>query len=100
MLNLEVEVEELYIQASGACVINVEGEANEQTVRTTGATTYRAFDLESEVADIRVTGAGSARVSVSERLDVRASGASSVRYRGRPSVNADTSGASSVKRAN
>ena len=100
VLNLMVEVEELYLQASGACVVNIEGSANEQTVRTTGATTYRAFDLESEVADIRVTGAGSARVSVSERLDVRASGASSIRYRGRPSVNADTSGASSVKRSN
>lgn len=100
ILDLQLNVEELYLQASGACVINVEGDAKEQTVKTTGATTYRAYDLESEIADIRVTGAGSARVSVSEKLDVRASGASSIRYRGRPSVNSNTSGASSVKRAN
>ncbi|MCE7992232.1 MAG: DUF2807 domain-containing protein [Roseivirga sp.] len=100
VLDLQLDVKELYLQASGACVINVEGTATEQTVKTNGATTYRAYDLESEIADIRVTGAGSARVSVSEKLDVRASGASSIRYKGRPSVNSDTSGASSVKRAN
>jgi hypothetical protein len=100
VLDLQLDVNELYLEASGACVINVEGRATEQTVKTTGATTYRAFDLESEIADIRVTGAGSARVSVSDKLDVRASGASSVRYKGSPSVNSDTSGASSVKRSN
>lgn len=100
VLDLQVNVKELYLQASGACVVNIEGTATAQTVKTNGATTYRAYELESEIADIRVTGAGSARVSVSEKLDVRASGASSIRYRGRPSVNSDTSGASSVKRAN
>lgn len=100
VLDLQLDVNELYLEASGACVVNVEGRATEQTVKTTGATTYRAFDLESEIADIRVTGAGSARVSVSDKLDVRASGASSVRYKGSPSVNSDTSGASSVKRSN
>lgn len=100
VMDIKLDVNELYFQASGACVVNIEGRADEQTVKTTGATTYRAFDLESEIADIRVTGAGSARVSVSEKLDVRASGASSIRYKGSPSVNSNTSGASSVKRAN
>lgn len=100
IITLDVEVKELYVQASGACVINMAGTARDQTVRTTGATRYSAFDLESEIADIRVTGAGSARVTVSEKLDVRASGASSIRYQGRPSVNKSTSGASSVRSAN
>ena len=100
VLNLPLDVNELYLEASGACVITLEGKAKEQMVKTSGATTYRAFDLESEYADIRVNGAGSARVSVSGKLDVRASGASSVRYKGSPEVNSDTSGASSVKRSN
>ena len=100
IIDLEINVKELYIQASGACVMNLSGEARDQTLRSTGASQYRAFDLESEIADIRVTGAGSARVSVSEKLDVRASGASSIRYYGSPSVSKSTSGASSVRRAN
>ena len=96
--SLEIDVTELYLEASGACVISMEGTARDQTVRTSGATTYRAYDLESEIADIRVTGAGSARVNVSEKLDVRASGASSIRYKGSPRVNSSTSGASSIRR--
>lgn len=98
VMNIEMQVEELYIEASGACVINLEGEANEQIVKTSGATVYSAYDLKSENADIRVSGAGSANVFVTGKLDVHASGASSVRYRGGASVSSDTSGASSIRK--
>lgn len=98
VLNIEMEVEQLYIEASGACVIKVEGEAKEQVVKTSGATVYSAYDLESENADIRVSGAGSANVYVTGKLDVHASGASSVRYRGGASVSSDASGASSIRK--
>lgn len=98
VLDLEINVDDLYLEASGACVLTLEGRAKEQEVKTSGATTYSAYDLESEVADIRVNGAGTAKVNVSQKLDVRASGASSVRYRGNPSVNSDSSGASSIRK--
>lgn len=98
VLKMEVEVEDFRLEASGACVVKMEGTTSKQLVKTSGATSYSAYDLESEYADIRVSGAGSARVSVSEELDVRASGASDIKYRGRPSVNSNTSGASSVRR--
>lgn len=95
---IEVDVDELQIEASGASEIVMEGRAKTQRMRSSGATSYAAYNLESEYADIRLTGAGSARVSVSEELDVRASGASDVRYRGNPTVNSSTSGASSVRK--
>ena len=98
VVRMEVEVEDLYIEASGACVMNFEGTADNQYIKSSGASTYSAYDLETKTADIRVNGAGSAKVSVSDELDVRASGASSVKYRGSPRVNSDTSGASSVRR--
>lgn len=98
VVKMEVEVDDLYLEASGACVITMEGSAENQFVKSSGATTYSAYDLESKTADIRVNGAGSAKVSVSEELDVRASGASSVKYRGNPSVSKSTSGASSVRK--
>lgn len=98
VFDLEIDVDDLYLEASGACVITLEGRAKVQEVKTSGATTYSAYDLESDIADIRVTGAGTAKVSVKEKLDVRASGASSIRYRGNPSVNSDSSGASSIRK--
>lgn len=95
---IEVEVEDLRIEGSGASEIILQGSAKNQTLRSSGATSYSAYDLESEYADIKMSGAGSARVSVSEELDVRLSGASDVRYKGSPSVNTSTSGASSVRK--
>lgn len=98
VIRMEVEVDDLYLEASGACVITMEGLAENQFVKSSGATTYSAYDLESKTADIRVNGAGSAKVSVSDELEVRASGASSVKYRGNPRVSKSTSGASSVRK--
>lgn len=95
---LEVEVDDLKIEASGASEIKIEGSTKTQSFRSSGATNYSAYDLESEYADIRLSGAGSARVTVSQELDVRASGASDVRYRGNPKVDSSTSGASSVRK--
>lgn len=95
---IEVEVEDLEIEASGASEIKMKGSAKNQSMRSSGATSYAAYDLESEYANIRLSGAGSARVTVSSELDVRASGASDVRYRGNPSVKSSTSGASSVRK--
>ena len=98
VVKMELKTEDLYVEASGASVMTIQGVAENQFVKCSGATTYSAYDLESKTADIRVNGAGSARVSVSDELDVRASGASSVRYKGSPRVNSDTSGASSVRK--
>jgi hypothetical protein len=99
IVDFEIDVDDLYLEASGACVISLSGRAREQEVKTSGATTYSAYDLESDIAEIKVSGAGSAKVNVKDRLDVRASGASSIRYRGNPSVNSDSSGASSIRKA-
>lgn len=96
--SLEVDVDDLKIEASGASEIKIEGRAKSQSMRSSGATSYAAYDLESEYADIRLSGAGSARVNVSEELEVRASGASDVRYRGNASVQSSSSGASSIRK--
>ena len=95
---IEIECDDLRVEASGASELVMDGKAKTQTVRASGATSYAAYNLESEYADIRMSGAGSARVTVSEELDVRLSGASDVRYKGNPSVDSNTSGASSVRR--
>ena len=97
-LNLDIDVEDLNLEVSGSCVINLKGRANRQIVRITGASTYSAYDLENKTADLRISGASNARVNVSEKLEANVSGASSVRYKGNPSVDSDTSGASSVRK--
>ncbi len=98
VIKVELETRDLTLGASGACVMNLEGTATKQRLKMSGAAIYRAYDLESETADIRVSGASSVKVNVSDELDVRASGASSIRYKGGASVSSNTSGASSVRK--
>ena len=97
-LSLDLDIDDLNLEVSGSCVINLKGRADRQTVRITGASTYSAYDLQNKIADLRISGASNARVNVSERLEANVSGASSVRYRGSASVDSDTSGASSVRK--
>lgn len=98
VVSLELEAEDFSFEASGASVVNIEGSANTQKIRMSGSSIYRAYDFKTVDADVRIGGACSVNVYVTDKLDVRASGASSVRYKGGPSVDSDTSGASSVRK--
>lgn len=83
---------------SGASKLGMFGSAATLHAEISGASTIKAFDFFVNDADINLSGASEARVSVSGNLDVTASGASALVYRGNPSVNAETSGSSEVKR--
>jgi len=61
-----------------------------------GASLLSAFDFPVRAADLNLSGASNARVTVSDHLKVTASGASSVLYRGNPVVDKTVSGESSV----
>ena len=62
--------------------------------------TTPSADAQTRVADITISGSGSAEVNVSEQLDIKISGSGDVYYRGNPSINIDISGSGDVKDAN
>ncbi|OEK02244.1 hypothetical protein BFP97_12270 [Roseivirga sp. 4D4] len=98
VVNMELETGDFSFEASGASVVTIQGSAKTQKIRMSGSSIYSAYDFETTDADIRVGGACSIKVYVTDQLDVRASGASNVRYKGGASVDSDTSGASSVRK--
>lgn len=98
VVKMELETKEFSFEGSGASVVNIEGSTNSQSIRMSGSSQFKAYDFESVNADIRIGGACSVDIYVTDRLDVRASGASNVRYKGGASVDSDTSGASSVRK--
>lgn len=93
-----VNSEKLTIDVSGASNVSIEGFAREVVVDLSGASSLKADGLLSEVAEMDLSGASSAKVNVTSQLNVDVSGASSVRYKGDPVVKKDTSGASSVRK--
>ena len=71
---------------SGAGSIKAKGDVEAQSILISGAGQYRAADLISDFAEVKITGAGTADVSVSEDLDVVISGAGRVTYAGYPEI--------------
>jgi hypothetical protein len=76
----------------------LKGTAKNQHVDVSGAGSYRALDLASTNADVDVSGASKATISVSDDLKAEASGAAKILYRGTPkSREIESSGGSSIK---
>lgn len=91
-----IQAREVDLTLSGASNLQLNGEGLEMEADLSGASTLKAFSYPVKSANLDLSGASNASVSVSGTLDVEASGASNVRYRGTPSVRQRLSGASSV----
>lgn len=93
-----VKNESLWIDASGASKIKIDGEARELIVDLSGASRLDAENLKAENVTVEASGASSAAVVALNDLNAAASGASNIRYAGEPkSVTKSSSGASSVR---
>ncbi|MCD6092328.1 MAG: DUF2807 domain-containing protein [Bacteroidales bacterium] len=98
-IQLKLDIESLEADFSGASKIAFSGRAKSAVIETSGATVYKALDLETDNCEIDASGAAVARIWVTGKLELEASGASSIRYKGSPSIDLiDISGASSVRK--
>ena len=95
-----LSVEELVTGQAGLGDINIEGKANHQDVDLSGTGSYHAGRLDSQAANVRLSGLGSAKVYASETLDAQVSGLGSIEYRGRPRVSQHVSGLGSIRQVN
>lgn len=81
---------------SGGSVMKLHGLGDELRADISGASMLSAFDYPVGMADLVLTGASVAKLTVSDQLFVKASGASQVSYRGNPQVEEISSGGSVV----
>jgi len=97
-LDGDLEAGSIDIDASGASTVELEGSAGGLTIVVSGASTLNLADLTVFTAEVSLSGASRATLSVQESIDpVDVSGASTLRYLGDPSLgNVRTSGASTV----
>ena len=97
-VKMELKAPKVYAELSGAGTIELKGETKDFTVKGSGSTDIKCFELMAENVSIKISGAGDADVFASVKLDVRVSGAGSVQYRGNANVSQSVSGAGSVKK--
>jgi hypothetical protein len=92
-----VDFESMNGEISGASNMSLSGRIGTIDIEASGASDLSMLDVEVDVLTVRLSGASSAEVSVSDSIDADVSGASSLRYRGDPDVSAlDVSGASTI----
>lgn len=88
----------LRLEGSGATKVELAGKVGTQQVDLSGAGLYSATDLESDRAEVHVSGAGKAFVNAKTSLAVEISGAGLVEYVGNPKLEQDISGVGKVRR--
>lgn len=84
--------ESLEVRHSGAGILRVSGQVEEQTVILNGAGSYLAANLESQRARVRITGPSLARMHISEVLEVTLRGPGCLEYSGDANVSQRISG--------
>jgi hypothetical protein len=94
-----IQVELLDSVLSGAGDIQVSGTAEEIKLVLSGLGDFNAAELQSNKADIELSGMGGATVRVEEELAATITGAGSIQYFGHPHVEQSVNGAGSVKPA-
>jgi hypothetical protein len=88
----------LRLEGSGATKAELAGKVGTQFVDLSGAGSYSATGLESDRAEVHVSGAGKAFVNAKTSLAVEISGAGLVEYLGDPKLEQDISGVGKVRR--
>ena len=92
----DLDASTLYVLVSGAGDVNLAGRV-ESSSQVERFWSLSGLDLESQKADVTISGAGGANVWVTESLDVSISGAGDVKYYGSPSVTPDISGVGRIQ---
>ncbi len=99
-IDLNVNAEKVTLQSSGASEAELKGTTNHLQINISGAGEVDAFGLQARTANVVCSGAGKVEVSVSDDLAAQASGASKIEYRGNPVLSKSITGGMSVIRKN
>src|SRR6266576_3607118 len=87
-----------YLETTGASNATLDGAVDELVANMTGASDLRAEALQTKIAELSVTGAGDARIAVSDTLKVSITGAGKVEYIGNPPhIEREITGAGSIR---
>lgn len=96
-LEMELRAKDITINADGAASFNLSGEADEMNIKINGAGSVKAFDLLTDIVEVKVDGAGVCEVNARHELDVKITGIGEVKYKGSPKdFNQSINGAGKV----
>lgn len=93
---VNLKVKRLDIEIAGGGDMTLSGFADDCFIKISGAGEVNAEDLQTEIMDVEITGAGEVLANVATNLNVEITGAGEVKYLGNPEVMQHITGAGSV----
>ncbi len=80
----------------GSGSLSLSGSAEQHNITISGSGNILSTDLQTKISKVKISGSGSAEISVRDQLKANISGSGSVYYHGRPVINSHSSGSGSV----
>jgi hypothetical protein len=96
-LDMDFDVREVTANISGSGDMIMKGLAKEMNLTISGSGEIHAYELQSERADVRISGSGSMFLSVKDQLDANVSGSGNITYKGNPKTNTSVSGSGNIR---
>lgn len=81
---LDLNANDLRVEVSGSSHLNLKGSIPATRYDISGSADVEALDLQSDNANISISGSGKLDVAVAKKLDLSVSGMGKVRYKGSP----------------
>ena len=95
-LNLKLSLVALNTVLSGAGSIYISGNADNQNIELSGASSFDAPNFITNITTIELSGVGSAKINATKEINGELSGVGSIHYKGEPIKNISISGLGSI----
>lgn len=96
-VELAIEASNLKAAVSGSGDIDLEGSATNFEVSVAGSGDVKAFDLEAEYVEAKVSGSADIKVTATKAITARVSGSGDITYKGNPTkIDTKTSGSGDI----
>lgn len=95
---LDLNANDLRVEVSGSSHLNLKGNIPATRYDISGSADVEALDLQSDNANISISGSGKLDVAVEKKLDLSVSGMGKIRYKGSPVINQSSSGMAKISK--
>jgi hypothetical protein len=85
-VTLNIDVDEVKTKVNGTGNVNLTGSCTRQSVELNSTGNYNAYELVSDICDVRTNSVGDAKVFVNESLDAYICSVGNIFYKGNPEI--------------
>lgn len=95
--NLSLKTTDVDVMIGGASSVNFDGTSKTLHANISGASTLKAYKLNTTSADVKASGASTAKIFAAEKVNANATGSSTIKFKGDPKdVSAEASTSSQI----